>query len=695
MGNSVGVSSSASFTSSHAEFSRLEKMCSNYYFFDHFTEYEQAVLRAIDNNAIDALEVLLPAGNSKRLLPLHMSCRAGRLEPTELLLSAGFNCYMQDGDGRLPLHICSMVTSFESSLCATLILLNSAKSVSAIDHEGNTPIHTAVLHNNIHVLEAFMRNKVNINISNSKGKTPYQLAKERSHTDILRLFASNSSPVVDEKDDRQQRRNRIGRGEQKRKGKRGGEERDRRDVRRSRSLDSSQVDYDRIMQVWERFFENAALSKAGIPLDDDDDNDDDDDVNYCKPSSPNKTGSKAWGRCDDKHASWEAPRAKSQSASSDPKPYPHSTRGGLDSLFVDTRMSAPSSSLAYSNNIISNSRISSSSSSSLSFSHEDIDISTRRPPSPERIRSVNDDLIRAVGWFDWIVCYDFAKYEESSSCRDHHPYEEDDGEDFCSAERCYYVVHKTSKQCRWLHDHVELLQAHMCSHSFLMSFGNDWHDYELHMQYSLPITLLEVVLRGWLTYYDSCENLCKWINIPTKSFELTLPLGIGEHSSFLEELNLSPSASDQLWYLPDQSCAYMWVIVIYNCSSTMEDVVTVTNVFSDDDMEGCNASSLDNSFYSKKASMSSSFAITATEHKDRSTDEHTNTKAASSSASSVWEQQQHQSMDGDVPAYGIYYRNRITGESSWNAPVGWDYLVASWDDWTLCCNEESYDELYW
>jgi hypothetical protein len=96
--------------------------------------------------------------------------------------------------------------------------------------------------------------------------------------------------------------------------------------------------------------------------------------------------------------------------------------------------------------------------------------------------------------------------------------------------------------------------------------------------------------------------------------------------------------------------------------------------------------------------MSSSFAITATEHKDRSTDEHANTKAASSSASSsssVWEQQQHQSMDGDVPAYGIYYRNRITGESSWNAPVGWDYLVASWDDWTLCCNEESYDELYW
>jgi hypothetical protein len=575
--------------------------------------------------------------------------------------------------------------------------LNSAKSISAIDHEGNTPIHTAVLHNNIHVLEAFMRNKVNINISNSKGKTPYQLAKERNHSDILRLFVSSSiSPVVDEKDDGQERRSRSGRGEQKRKGKRGGEESDRRDVRRSRSLDSSQVDYDRIMQVWERFFENAALSMAGIPLDDDDD------VNYCKPSSPSKTGSKG-SRCDDKHASWEAPRAKRQSASSDPKPYPHSTRGegrGLDSLFVDTRMSTPSSSLAYSNKIISNSRISSNSSSSSSkLSHEDIDISTRRPPSPERFRSVNDDLIRAVGWFDWIVCYDFAKYEESNrdsiSYRDHDPYQEDEeGEDFCSAERCYYVVHKTSKQCRWLHDHVEQFQAHVCSHSLLKSIGNDWHDYELHMQYSLPITLLELVLRGWLTYYDSCENLCKWINIPTKSFELTLPLGIGEPSSFLEQLNLSPSASDQLWYLPDQSCAYMWVVVIYNCcSSTMEDVVVVTNAFSDDDMEGCNASSLDNSFYSKKASMNSSCAITATEHKDRSTDEHTIAKATSTS--SVWEQQPHQSMDGDVPAYGIYYRNRITGESSWNAPVGWDYLVASWDDWTLCCNEESYDELYW
>ncbi len=42
------------------------------YFFDHFDEYRSAVELAIKNDELAAIEVIVPAGNTKRLFPLHM-----------------------------------------------------------------------------------------------------------------------------------------------------------------------------------------------------------------------------------------------------------------------------------------------------------------------------------------------------------------------------------------------------------------------------------------------------------------------------------------------------------------------------------------------------------------------------------------------------------------------------------------------
>ena len=42
-----------------------------------------------------------------------------------------------------------------------------------------------------------------------------------------------------------------------------------------------------------------------------------------------------------------------------------------------------------------------------------------------------------------------------------------------------------------------------------------------------------------------------------------------------------------------------------------------------------------------------------------------------------------------------YYSNRITGETSWQPPGNWHELVAGWENWTLCCNEDNCDDLYW
>lgn len=165
MGNSA-----ATISTNRTDYQLIEKMCKTNEFHNDYTKYELFIKEAIKQNAIDVLEILLPISkHHKKLLPLHISCLFNKLECTELLLSAGYSCYSKDQDGCNPLHICSKNLSFESSLCATLIILHAKKSISMLDHYGNTPLHVAIIHNNIYMIEVFVNNNIDIDIPNAKG----------------------------------------------------------------------------------------------------------------------------------------------------------------------------------------------------------------------------------------------------------------------------------------------------------------------------------------------------------------------------------------------------------------------------------------------------------------------------------------------------------------------------------------------
>jgi hypothetical protein len=218
-----------------------------------------------------------------------------------------------------------------------------------------------------------------------------------------------------------------------------------------------------------------------------------------------------------------------------------------------------------------------------------------------------------VDWFQWVVCYQ-------------------EGEDFGVRGRepgSYYVLNKVTGQSRWLTDHVdEFLRNTLLP-------CEDWSDYALQMSLALPTSLLEAMMRGWSTYYDRAENVCKWISIPTKSVEVSLPLGYGEYASSLEELNLvactesswsgnefAPGEGAEHWYFSDQSCAEAWVLVVVPQEPVVEDVE-------------------------------------------------------------------------DAEVWPYYYLNRTTAETRWTPPEGWDLLLSKWGYWTLCCSEEAIEQLYW
>jgi len=157
-----------------------------------------------------------------------VAAKYGSIECMELLLSAGFNSDLQDGAGRTPLHYSAMNRSSDSVLCCSALLVAAKKSLNMRDSQGDTAVHLAVKRNNIEVFRilAFAEG-VKLDSADKDGRSCRRLAAELQHTAILEMIDAA--------------------------------------LRSRRSMKDSPLagtasrvpDTARIMQVWEKFFENA------------------------------------------------------------------------------------------------------------------------------------------------------------------------------------------------------------------------------------------------------------------------------------------------------------------------------------------------------------------------------------------------------------------------------------------------------
>ena len=128
-------------------------------------------------------------------------------------------------------------------LCAQYLVGIAPRSLNTRDQEGDSPAHVAVRRNNVEVFRVLMNAGANINAADKGGLSCRRRAAELEHVDILNIIDST--------------RNVRGRDRKRR-----GESKQPKEV--------GEIDSERIMQIWEKFFENA-FKAMGLEMDVDDD----------------------------------------------------------------------------------------------------------------------------------------------------------------------------------------------------------------------------------------------------------------------------------------------------------------------------------------------------------------------------------------------------------------------------------------
>lgn len=234
MGNGVGIEVTHK-DNSNTRYQKLEKICRKGFFHQDHDMYLKALEEAISLDSLDSLELLLVSGDVRKAQPLHLACAAAKFESVDLMLSAGFSGDLVNKEGRTALHMCCLTTNPEAGLCASLLGLRFPKSLKRYDYMGQTPVHLAVHLDNVYVLKALVQiDQTLIKLPDQSGKAALEIAKNRKSVQCkhyLEFTAENA-----------QKQNQ-----------------------------SSKVDQDRIMEVWERFFENAFKRAGGIMGDEEDD----------------------------------------------------------------------------------------------------------------------------------------------------------------------------------------------------------------------------------------------------------------------------------------------------------------------------------------------------------------------------------------------------------------------------------------
>ena len=238
MGNGAPVASQ-SLLNRQYDYTTVERLARKGYFMSNFEEYKRAIEESVRMNELDVLEVLIPAGNTKMALPLHIAASMGNIEACELLLSAGFGFLQSDNDGRTPLHLCAMhgTGSVDAAVCITLLGLQGNNAANIRDRQGCTPLHCAISSNNVDAVRWLLDSKgINVKLANGDGLTARDLARKKGYKHILELLdvkegflRPESSQVMT-------------------------------DINAKSKANpgySEAVDQERIMRVWEAFFENA------------------------------------------------------------------------------------------------------------------------------------------------------------------------------------------------------------------------------------------------------------------------------------------------------------------------------------------------------------------------------------------------------------------------------------------------------
>lgn len=465
MGNGALVpSSDRSGGGSGQRYREVERRCAEGYFFQHPADYAIALEQAMLLDYLDCLEVLLVAGDVKRAYAVHMACRLGKIESLEMLLSAGFPGNTKDREEKVPLHhACTNITS-EGVLCVSLLAIRYPATAKSFDRAGHTPVHQAVLVDNVAALEVLQEQGIKLSgIKNLNGFSPLDLAKVHKSMGCISFLSGQGKPSARSP---------------------------------SKTKKEEEVSNERIMAVWEKFFENAFM-RAGLDMDDEDD--DGYDPFYS-----------AKHRADYKNNNNDNNRRATG--------HTRSASKNENELYTTEYLSSKG------NNVLRQDVKDMMSSTVDEYLNDDN----------------NSEKDYVEDWLDQVaLLYEDQEYGMPPS---------------------YVLLHRRTKLQTWLQVYLE--ELYYTGHTY-------WFLHEeagIIAGWALPLSFYELIMQGWVVYYDKDSQYCSWFNLVSGVKENYLPLMMTETIENVEYYGLRPydhgDGSAIVWVEADQYIAQSWVCVV-------------------------------------------------------------------------------------------------------------------------------------
>ena len=122
--------------------------------------------------------------------PLHLACFFGQEQAARVLLERGAD---PAAVARNPMRVQPLHSAAAGrQLGIVRVLLEKGAPVNARQHLGWTALHEAANHGNREMAETLLRHGADPLAGNDDGKTPSDVAAERGHTELARLFEPGS-----------------------------------------------------------------------------------------------------------------------------------------------------------------------------------------------------------------------------------------------------------------------------------------------------------------------------------------------------------------------------------------------------------------------------------------------------------------------------------------------------------------------